>query len=103
MEQLMALGVKPRDQDSATKILVVLKSELAKEKAAWEKVQAKAGTLAWTVEDLKKMTDRFAVQIPFLDEKVKHLDNKVLDAQSELWAKELCLEWTTKANNDYMS
>jgi hypothetical protein len=46
MEQLMALGVKPRDQDSATKIVVVLKSELAKEKAAWEKVQAKAGTLA---------------------------------------------------------
>jgi hypothetical protein len=34
---------------------------------------------------------------------VKHLDNKVIDGLNELRTGELCLERTTKANDDYKS
>jgi hypothetical protein len=34
---------------------------------------------------------------------VRHLDNKVLDGLNQLQARELCLECTTKANDDYRS
>jgi predicted nucleic acid-binding Zn-ribbon protein len=55
------------------------------------------------VEDLKKSVDRFTAQIPDLEEKIKHLDNKVLDGLTELRTKELNLERTTKVNRDYKS
>jgi hypothetical protein len=42
-------------------------------------------------------------QVPTLEEKVKHLDNKVLDGLIELHAKELSLEQITIANEDYKS
>jgi hypothetical protein len=77
--------------------------ELAEEKATREKAQAEAETLARVVEDLKKLVDRFVAQVPVLEEKVKHLDNKVLDGLTELCAKELDLEQTTKADDDYTS
>jgi chromosome segregation ATPase len=53
------------------------------------------------VEDLKKSVDRLVGQISDLEEKIKHLDNKVLDRRTELRAKEWNLERTTKANKDY--
>jgi predicted nucleic acid-binding Zn-ribbon protein len=53
------------------------------------------------VKDLKISTDKFAAQIPNLEEKVKHLENKVVDGLNEVRARELCLEGTTKANDDY--
>jgi hypothetical protein len=43
---------------------------------------------------LKKTVDKFAVQ-------VLELEQKVLDGLTELYAKELSLERTTKANEDY--
>jgi chromosome segregation ATPase len=101
MEQLLALSVKPGDQDSAAKSLVALKTKLAEEKDAREKVQSENETLARVVDDLKKSADRFAAQIPDLEEKIKHLNNKVLDELTELHAHELNLEHTTKANSDY--
>jgi chromosome segregation ATPase len=101
MEQLLALSVKPGDQDSAAKSLVALKTKLAEEKDAREKVQSENETLAPVVDDLKKSADRFAAQIPDLEEKIKHLNNKVLDELTELHAHELNLEHTTKANSDY--
>jgi chromosome segregation ATPase len=101
MEQLLALSVKPGDQDSAAKSLVALKTKLAEEKDAREKVQSENETLARVVDDLKKSADRFATQIPDLEEKIKHLNNKVLDELTELHAHELNLEHTTKANSDY--
>jgi hypothetical protein len=55
------------------------------------------------VEDLKISANRFTTQIPAVEEKVKHLDNKVLNGLNELQAKELSLERTTKANDDYKS
>jgi hypothetical protein len=52
---------------------------------------------------LKISANRFTTQIPAVEEKVKHLDNKVLNGLNELQAKELSLERTTKANDDYKS
>jgi hypothetical protein len=57
--------------------------------------------LTWAVKDLKISADKFTAQIPNLEEKVKHLENKVIDGLNEVKARELCLECTTKANDDY--
>jgi chromosome segregation ATPase len=101
MEHLLALGVEPGDQDLVAESLVALKTELAEEKSMWEKAQAENETLACAVDDLKKSPDRFIAQIHDLEEKIKHLNNKVLDGLTELHAQELDLERTTKANEDY--
>jgi chromosome segregation ATPase len=103
MEQLMALGIEIGDLDSTAKSLAALKTELAEEKVARVKAEVEAETLARAVEDLKKMTDRFAARIPDLEERIKHLDNKVLNGLTELRTKELNLERTTKVNEDYKS
>jgi outer membrane murein-binding lipoprotein Lpp len=50
---------------------------------------------------LKISTDRFASQIPTLEDKVKHLENKVVDGCNKVRAHELYLERTTRANDDY--
>jgi hypothetical protein len=55
MEQLKALGVKPGD--SAAKLLAALKTELVEERAAWEKDQGEADTLAWAVEGLGRESE----------------------------------------------
>jgi hypothetical protein len=52
---------------------------------------------------LKKTVDRFTAQISALEERVKHLDNKVIDTLSDAHAKELSLERVTKSNEDYKS
>jgi chromosome segregation ATPase len=101
MEHLLALDVKPGDQDSAIRSLAALKTELAEERAVREKAQAKNETLTHVIDDLKKSMDRFAAQIPDLEEKIKHLDDKVLDGLTELRTQELNLEQTTKAKEDY--
>jgi hypothetical protein len=59
--------------------------------------------LTRVVEDLQNPADKFTAQIPILEEKVKHLDNKVVNGLTKCWASELCLEQTTKANDDYRS
>jgi hypothetical protein len=72
-EQLMSLGVIPGDPDLAAKAFTDLKNELDKEKAAREIAQTEVDTLSWAVKDLKISTDKFTIQIPTLEEKVKHL------------------------------
>jgi hypothetical protein len=57
--------------------------------------------LTRAVKDLKISVDRFAAQIPTLKDNVKHLENKVVDELIELKARELYLEHTTRANDDY--
>jgi hypothetical protein len=57
--------------------------------------------LTRAVKDLKIFTDKSAAQVPILEEKVKHLENKVVDRLDEVRARELCLERTTIANDDY--
>jgi predicted phage-related endonuclease len=50
---------------------------------------------------MKISADRFAAQILTLEDKVKHLENKVVHGLNEFRARELCLERTTQANDDY--
>jgi hypothetical protein len=57
--------------------------------------------VTWAVKDLKILADRFATQIPTLEVKVKHIENKVVDRLNEVRDRELCLERTTQANDDY--
>jgi hypothetical protein len=57
--------------------------------------------LTRAVKDLKLSVDRFASQIPTLEDKVKHLESKVVDGLNKVRARELCLEHTTQANDDY--
>jgi hypothetical protein len=57
--------------------------------------------LTRAVKDLKISVDRFATQIPTLEDKVKHPEDKVEDGLEEIRTRELCLECTTWANDDY--
>jgi hypothetical protein len=50
---------------------------------------------------LKISTDKFAAEIPTLKDQVKHLEDKLVDGLNEVRAQELCLERTTRANDDY--
>jgi predicted nucleic acid-binding Zn-ribbon protein len=97
----MALGVIPSDPDLAAKAFADLKAELDKEKAVWEIAWTEVDTLTFAVKDLKISTGKFTTQIPTLEEKVKHLENKVVDVLNEVRARELCLERTTIANDNY--
>jgi exonuclease V gamma subunit len=57
--------------------------------------------LTRAVKDLKIFADMFAAQIPTLEDKVKHLENKVVDELSEVRVRDVCLESITRANDDY--
>jgi chromosome segregation ATPase len=97
----MVLGIVPGDPDSATKAFVDLKTELDNEKATRKAAEIEVDMLARAVKDLKILADKFTAQIPTLEDKVKHLENKVVDVLNEVKAQELCLECTTRANEDY--
>jgi hypothetical protein len=96
----MALGIAPGDPDSTTKAFVDLKTELDMERATWVTGQVKIDVLTRAIKDLKISADRFMAQIPTLKDKVKHLENKVVDGLNEVRARELYLE-CTRANEDY--
>jgi hypothetical protein len=86
----MDLGVVPGDPDSATKAFVELKIELDKERAAWITSPVEIDVLTRAVKDLKISANRFTAQIPTVEDKVKHLKNKVVDGLNEVKARELC-------------
>jgi hypothetical protein len=100
-DQLVALGGTPGALDTETKAFAVLKADLDEEKVVWITAQVEADILSWAVWDLKISADRFATQFPTLEDKVKHLENKVVDGLNEIQARDLCLECTTRANDDY--
>jgi ribosomal protein L11 len=58
MEQLLALGVEPGDENSAAKSLAALKIELVQEKVTRKKAQIEAKTLTRAVDELKETTDQ---------------------------------------------
>jgi hypothetical protein len=97
----VALGIIPGALDSAAKAFAELKVDLDEEKVARLIAQIEANVLSRAVRDLKISTDRFASQIPTLEERVKHLENKVVDGLNKVRARELCLQRTTQANDDY--
>jgi peptidoglycan hydrolase CwlO-like protein len=91
-DQLASLGVEPGDQDSATKSLTSLKNELAEERLAREKAQADVRSLSRAVEDIKKSVDQLVAHVPSLETHVKNPNNKIVDLNTELQARELSLE-----------
>jgi chromosome segregation ATPase len=101
MEQFAALGREPGDHDSATKSIFTLKNELAEEKLAREKAQADADTLSQAVEEMKKAVDKLAAHVPSLEAHVKNMNDKIIDLNIELCSRELSLERTTTAKDDF--
>jgi chromosome segregation ATPase len=75
--------------------------DLDEEKVVRLAVQIEVDVFSQVVKDLKISADRFASQISTLEDKVKHLENKVVDGLNEVRAWELCLERTTRGNDDY--
>jgi outer membrane murein-binding lipoprotein Lpp len=57
--------------------------------------------LSQAVRDLKVYVDRFSTQIATLEDKVRHLEDKVVEGLKEVRAWELYLERTTQANDKY--
>jgi hypothetical protein len=98
----MAFGIISGAPNSETKAFADLKVHLNEEKAAQIMAQIEVDVLSQVVRDLKISADRFATQIPTLEGKVKHLENKVVDGLNKIRARELCLENTTWANDDYL-
>jgi peptidoglycan hydrolase CwlO-like protein len=94
MDQFVALGIEPGDQDSAAKSITTLKNELAEEKLAREKAQADADTLSRAVEEMKKAADQLTAHVPSLEAQVKSLNDKIINLNTELRARKLSLEWT---------
>jgi hypothetical protein len=41
--------------------------------------------------------------MPSLEDKVKHLEDNVVEGLNEVRAQKLCLERTTRANDDYQT
>jgi uncharacterized protein YktB (UPF0637 family) len=98
----MAFGIIPGALDSASKAFADLKADLDEERAARLTTQIEVDVLTRAIRDLKISADRFATKIPTLEDKVKkHLENKVVDGLNNIRARELCLERTTSANDDY--
>jgi outer membrane protein TolC len=97
----MALGIVSGDPDSAAKAFTDLKTKLDKEKASWIIGQIEIDVLTRAIKDLEISADRFDAQIPTLEDKVKHVENKVVDGLNNVRVRELCLERTTQANDDY--
>jgi hypothetical protein len=63
-----SLGFTPDAQDSETKAFAALRANLHEEKAAWIAAHVEADVLSWAVRDLKISVDRFATQIPTLED-----------------------------------
>jgi predicted nucleic acid-binding Zn-ribbon protein len=74
----MALSIICGNPNSATKAFADLKADLDWEKAAQLIDQIKVDVLAQAVKDLKVSTDKFATQIPTLEDELKHLGSKVV-------------------------
>jgi hypothetical protein len=70
------------------------------EKVVGVVTQVKADVLPRAVRDLKVYADKFSTQIPTLEDKVKHLEDKVVEGLKEVRARELYLECTTQANDN---
>jgi chromosome segregation ATPase len=62
-----------------------LKADLDEEKVARLIAQVEVDVLSRAIKDLKISADRFATQIPTLEDKVKHLEDKVEDGLKENW------------------
>jgi predicted phage-related endonuclease len=85
-DQLLALGIIPGALGSEVQALADLKADLDEEKATRVTAQVEADVLFRAVRDLKISTDRLATQIPTLEDKVKHLEDKEVEGLKEVRA-----------------
>jgi hypothetical protein len=99
--QLLAPGAILGALGSEARALADLKVDLDEEKATQVAAQVEADVLSWAIYDLKISTDRFVTQFPTLEDNVRHLEDKVVEGLKEVRARELCLERTTQANDNY--
>jgi hypothetical protein len=97
----MALGTVLGDPDLGTNAFANLKTKLDNEKATQKEAQIDVDTPAQVVKDLKISANKFIAEIPTLEDKVIYIENQVVDGLNEVRARELYLECTTHANNDY--
>jgi predicted nucleic acid-binding Zn-ribbon protein len=97
----MTLGIIPGAPGLEAKAFANPKADLDEEKVARVTAQVEVDVLSRAVHDLNDSADRFATQIPILEGKVKYLEDKVVEGLNEVRAQELCLERTTRANDDY--
>jgi nicotinamide mononucleotide adenylyltransferase len=97
----MALRIIPGDPDSAAKTFAHLKTKLVKEKTARKVAQIEVDMLAQAVNDLKISADKFVAQIPTLEDKVKHLENNMVEMKSgpgnSTWSAPLGRMMTTRS------
>jgi hypothetical protein len=100
-DQLTTLGITLGAPGSEAKAFIDLKVGLDNEKFARVVAHIEADVLSRAVRDLKVSTDRFATQVPTLEDKVRHLEDKVVEGLKEVRVWELCLECTTQANDEY--
>jgi hypothetical protein len=82
----MPLGIVPGDPDSAAKAFADLKTKPDQEEFDKITAQIKIDVLTQAIKDLKISADRFATQVPTLKDKVKNLENKVVDGLNEVRA-----------------
>jgi chromosome segregation ATPase len=80
----MALGINPGTPYKTSKAFADLKANLDEENDARLAAQIEVNVLSRAVKDLKISANRFATQIPTLEDKVKHLENKVVDGWNEV-------------------
>jgi hypothetical protein len=57
--------------------------------------------LTQKVKDLNIIIDKFTARIPTLEDKVKNLEDKVVDGLNEVRDRELYMERTTTVNDEY--
>jgi chromosome segregation ATPase len=90
----MALGVIPGAPGSEAKAFADLKADLDEKRTARVTAQVEVDVLSQTVRDLKISADRFASRIPTLEDKVKHLEDKVVEGLNEVKSEPRNFAWS---------
>jgi hypothetical protein len=75
----MALAMIPGAPDSKAKAFADMKVYLDEEKATRVTAQIETGVLSRAVRDLKISANKYATQIPILEDKVMYLEDKVVE------------------------
>jgi hypothetical protein len=100
-DQLLDLGVTPGAPGSEAMTLANPKAAPDEEETTRVMAQVQADVLSRALHDRKVSANRFASKIPTLEDRVKNLEDKVVEGLKELRARLLYLEPTTLINDNY--
>jgi hypothetical protein len=100
-DQLLDLGVTPGAPGSEAMTLANPKAAPDEEETTRVMAQVQADVLSRSLHDRKVSANRFASKIPTLEDRVKNLEDKVVEGLKELRARLLYLEPTTLINDNY--